>query len=540
MLNISYAKDISYQTIKYDPKENTNINGKIIINLNNSGPQINKSFYGSHLDSSNQIPSKELIDELQLGKLRIGGNEYDVFNWISKIALGNNEFKAINGFENVASTLKNDKVDGIFQINLTGYQPEVAGKGYAIHRSFTSKSAYQMVKHLNGDLHLNIVDFSLGNEFSIWHETHSTIWPTKDGISADEYIDRYIEYAIAIRQAQKEVTGDANSIKIWGPEISSSWLEWNTGNFSSDCEWSNVKGQVSCTYGNGKYNHFIPYFLKRLSQAEKNLTLNPHSYKLLDYFSFHYYPNFRTKLSDPLSVITNENGLQQVAKILESSRLLYDPNYVNKIDISSFINFSPKILSRLKTWIQDNYPGAKLALNEFAIDSDYRSTNYHPIIRPLYMADAIGIMASEGVSFYNQFILNSGVDEDVPWSMIGIDNKKKDLFYMYKLFTNNFLGQIIGVENNFDDVIKSYATLQNQNINLIIVNKEPIEKNVQIYIKSNKLKKISTYKIPGWSASVLKLNKDSYMKDNSIAVLQFGANEMGIPLDLNYSKHNQL
>lgn len=530
------AGGISTVEEKYDTRDDYNITGKIVIDLNKKGQLIDRNFYGAHLDSHSPIPNKEYIDELQLGKLRIGGNEYDVFNWKTKRSvIRPEEFKSINGFEDIANSLQKLKVSGVFQINLTGFQPELIGDTEVVKRTFTSQAAYEMVKYLNGTLHLNIVDFSLGNEFSIWNETFSKIWPTGDGISADEYIDRYIEYALAIRRAQKEITGNPNSIKIWGPEISSSWLDWNTGNFSKDCEWTDVKGQVACSYGQGKFDHFVPYFLYKINLAEKDKKRNVEGFKLLDYFSIHYYPNFRTKIDDPLSIITDSKGLQRVVEMLESTQVFNVNNFTNKIDISSYRNFAPNILGRVQSWLNNYYPNAKIAMNEFAVDSDYRTDKYHPILRPLYMADSIGIFAKENVAFFNHFILNSDKSSDVPWSLLAGGTERKDAFFMYKLFSNYFKGVVLNVNNNLGNLVSSYATEEGNIINLAIVNKNPIDKKVKIYLKNFSEKKYINYLIPGWSASIIRIDKNAN-KNNNYTVYQFGAKEMGIAKDPAYAK----
>jgi hypothetical protein len=512
----------------YDTKENSSISSKITIDVTKLSQTVDKKFYGSHVDSYSQLPSKTLVDELQLGKLRIGGNEFDVNNWkINKSVNANGDIITIPGFENLAKSMANYNVDGIFQINLTGFQPEVSGQNYVIKRTFSADSAYEMIKYLNGKLNLKIVDISLGNEFSIWNETHSKIWPSEDGITADEYIDRYIRFAIAIRKAQEEISGNANQIKLWGPEISTSWYDWNTGNFSRDCQWTDTKGEVECTYGNGKFTHFLPYFFSRLKTAENDISVNPKKYKLLDYLSIHYYPNFRTKIADPKSIIQDESGNQRIASMLESTRVFNDPTFINKFDISSFRRSPPNILGRVKFWMEEGYPDAKLAINEFAVDSDYRTTTYHPIVIPLYLADSIGIFINEGVSFLNQFMLSSPKVAHAPWAMIE-DGERSNLLYMYKLFTNNFKGSVLDVKDNMGDLVNAYATIQGKSINLAIVNKDPHARDVQIYIKDSSIKKIITFHVPAWSASILKFEQTAGMFSKKFEIFEFGASEMGI------------
>ena len=514
--------------------------GKVIVDLSKKGQTITNSFYGSHMDSFSAPPSANLIAELGIGQIRIGGNEFDVFNWKNNLAYTKAGLRNLLGFTGTEVVLRNYKVTGIYQINLLGYQPEIESNSVLLKDSFDAQSAYELIKTLNGQLGLNIVNFSLGNEPEQWHETHAhtKAFDAESGISADDYINKYIAFAVAIRTAQAEINGNPNSIKIWGPEISSSWLDWNTGNFTKDCKWSDtVRGQVDCSYGDGSFHQFIPYFLYRIAKAEKDPQVNPKGYKLLDYFAFHYYPNFRTKISDINSMIVDPDGRQWVSKMLEATRTLNDPTYINTVDLSTYKNTSPNIINRMKGWLKSYYPNAKLALNEFAVDSDYRSVGYHPIVRPLYTADAVAIAAKEGVNFFNNFVLSSAPGTNIPWTMLDGGTQKTNLFYTYALLSNNFKGTIVAAEDNMGDVVNSYATETNQFINVTLINKSPLEKTVQIYLKGSINKKLATYVLPGWSTSVLKLEKNPGFLSRTFEVNRFGAKEMGIPLDVNYTKY---
>lgn len=536
--NTCFANGITLvSNIPFDRVERTEVKNKIIIDLGKQISTIDKKFYGAHLDSYSEIPEQKYFEDLKLGMVRVGGNEYDVFNWKTKEAITKNGLISLHGYEEVASKLQKYLVDGVYQINLTGYQPESEHGNLVLKKTADAKSAFELVKYLNGKLNLKIVNFSLGNEFSIWHETHSHIFTTGDGISADEYINTFIQYAISIRKAAEDINGNANSIKIWGPEISSSWVDWNNGNFSEDCNWSdNLRGQVDCKFGKGQFYNFIPYFLNRIKMAELDKSINPRGYKLLDYFSFHYYPNFRTNINDLNSIIKSANGLQLVAQMLDATRVFNDPSYKNTIDISSYRNISPNILGRFKTWINKYYPNVKLALNEFAVDSDYKSTGYHPIIRPLYLADLIGILTKEGVSFFNLFVLSNATGSPIPWSLVdGINTT--NLYSMYKLYSNNFLGNVLNTENNAEGIITAYSTINATQVVLSLVNKGPVDQKVQVYVKElNNVKKVITYLIPGWSANIIKFERNPTLANGYYHTQVFGAKEMNIEKDIRYSK----
>lgn len=501
---------------------------------NNKLPIIEKSFYGSHFDSYTEMPSIELMKELNLGKIRIGGNEFDVYNWkLHKAVNSTGEIKDLLSFEEYAKILKKYQVEGIFQINLFGYQPELIDNEFKVKKTFNEFSAFELIKYLNGKMQLGIKDFALGNEFPIWHETHPKVWNSEDGISADDFIERYIKFVVQIRKAQEENSGNPNDIKIWGPEISTSWYDWNTANFKTDCEWTDVRGQIICKYGNNnftnkKFSDFIPYFLYRISLAEKNSPLNPKKYKLLDYFSIHYYPSFRAKNSDPETVFKDEQGLQRVADILEATRNLNDPEYINTIEKSSYRKKNLNILNRMNQWLSEFYPDAKLAINEYAIDANYRSNFYHPIIRPLFLADSLGIFANENVKFVNNFLLSTAKGVHLPWNMIE-GGERLPNFYTYQLFTNHFLGKVITVTDDFGDIVNSYATFDGNFINLAIINKEPIAFKVNIKIE----KKMIAFEIPAWSTSMLKIDKKQFKISKQFS---YGAKEMNVPIEIEYKK----
>lgn len=523
---------------EYDRRSQSGLGKNVVINLDKEIQNIDRSFYGSFVESRAKLPQSSLIQELQLGALRVGGNEYDVFNWQNGISFGQNEeFESIHKFQEMAKEFRSLRIKGIFQVNLTGYQPEWNGNGYNVIRSFDSQAAYEMVKDLNGKLNLGIKAFSLGNEFEQWHSTHASIWPDQDGVSADEYIERYIGFALAIRKAQDEINGNPNSIEIWGPEFSGSWMDWNTGNFSHDCEWSDIPAQVNCSYGEGKFSHFIPYFLSRLLAAESDQAINPRGYKLLDKFAFHYYPNFRKSVDDTNSIHTDANGRQIVAEMLAGTQVFHDANYINKYDLSSYKEIGPNIIPRMRTWINRYYPRAELVNNEFAFDSDYRTTNYHPIVRPLYLADTVGIMAKEGVTFFNKFVLSSPEENaNIPWALLKQGRIKTDLFQIYKLYTNNFKGTVVETKDNTGDTLNTYATVTGDALTIMVVNKEPSAQTIEISVKKkNSVRKLTTYNAPAWSLSVLKLNKSPSLFTRRFEILQYGAKEMGIKIDTSFS-----
>jgi hypothetical protein len=130
------------------------------------------------------------------------------------------------------------------------------------------------------------------------------------------------------------------------------------------------------------------------------------------------------------------------------------------------------------------------------------------------------------------FSLSSKAGANSPWSLVE-GGERKNLFYMYKLFTNNFLGNVLKVEDTFGDKVNAYATSTKDLINLAVVNKEALEKKVDIFLDNDLVNKIATFSAPPWSASILKIENGGNNKKRKIKLVQHGAKEMKIPIRIN-------
>ncbi len=516
------------------------INGTITVNMNTAGTKgsIGREFYGTQLSPFTAYPSADKVKPLNLGTIRIGGNLYDTYNWENGMTfLSKGNYKKIESYEEAIKKVREYGAEPIMQINLLGLMPIATNGRYVLSNTATAQFATKFIQHVNGDLKLNLKHVCLGNEFDQWADTHADIWPFDEPMSADDYIDRYIEYAIAVRAGQEEVSGDANDIKLWGPEIANSYADWQSGNMQKDCQWTSVRGVMECSYGNGSFDHFLPYFFSRLKKAESDTNLNPKGYKLLDYASFHYYPTFRTKVSDPNSIIVDRTGHQMVNEMLESTQLFHVSDYVNVYDRGSYMDFTPNVFNRMQEWKNQNYPDAKLVLSEFAVDSLDTTPNYHPIVRPLYMAEIIGIAANSGIENFNRSFLNTNRPEPIPWALL-LDDTPTNLYNMYALFSEYFIGQLVEVEDSFNDMVNSYATIdpaqENKLIALFVVNKSAKERSTKINLNDGDTNLgIAEYVLKPWSLTVFRIPKDKPSLEN-IKIIEYGAKEMGIVVDSHY------
>lgn len=505
-------------------KMNTLISHKILIDTTqNNGLEIKRSFFGADTNGFNPLPAPALVNPLQLDYVKFGGSLHSVYNW--KLNL---YFDARSGILPVYSPLvdriqyvqNNYQATPLFQVNMLGLQPDYDAQN-VLRMMNTADDAHaaRAIQYLNGDRRVALKHILMGNEPFISAEVHGVPSP-----SADEYIEKYIKYAIALRDAQVSIGGDPSDLKLWGPEIATGWTGWQTTH-PTDCRTDySVPGGMVCSYGNGQFSEFIPYFLYRLSLAEKDTKVNPNGYKLLDYLTWHYYPLFRTDFSDRNSIIRDASGNQNIAGMLESTNLWTSPSYINQYDSASPKRIAPQIVEKFKKWRDTYYPTAKLSVTEFGVDS-VNNIEYHPIVRPLYLGDLMARIANAGVdTFFNSF-LQGGRSGEL-WAMIN-NGMKTHLYFVYSLFSKNYLGKVLVTTDNAGDLINAYSVKTATGVTSIIVNKDTIERWTTVNVmKSTGEIKVTDLKLTPWSVTVIKIPDNG----NPLSIERYGAKEMGIPV----------
>lgn len=520
--NVTYAS-VSTFNIPYNAKLNKAVEGTVVIDLaSDSKVNVQKNFYGADTNGFSVLPKPTHVNPLNLEWVKFGGNYHSVYNWDLNLYLQDQK-----GIVPVYSPLADRiqyvqnayKATPLFQVNMLGMQPDHSQEGFIRMRNTADeKHAANAIKFINGQKKLGLQHILMGNEPFHQEETHGVANP-----SADEYIEKYIRYAVALREAQESISGNPNDIKLWGPEIATGWTLWQT-NHPRDCnvDW-NIPSGMDCSYGNGQFKEFIPYFLSKIAEFEKDGQRNPRGYKMLDYLSWHYYPLFRSEFSDNASFIMKD-GKQNVEGMLESVNLWTQLNYINKYDWASPRGMNPKIVDRYTQWRNKYYPSAKLAVTEFGIDS-VPNIEYHPIVRPLYLADLMARIADAGVNvFFNSFLQSSFKND--PWGMINNEQRTR-LYFVYSLFSNNYLGKVLLTNDNFGDKVNTYSVKTATGTNVILVNKDKVAKTTAVQLTQGSLRtQALEISLPAWSATVLSIPNNK----GPIKAQQYGAKEMGIPV----------
>ncbi len=115
------------------------------------------------------------------------------------------------------------------------------------------------------------------------------------------------------------------------------------------------------------------YYLQQMAAYQQQ-----HGQRLLDYFDEHYY----FVVSSP-------------AAQLASTRTLWDPTYNGGTWVEQYDFMGPmQLIPRFKSWISTYYPGTKLSISEYSIDSGQKS-----IVDAIAEMDVLGIFGREQLDF---------------------------------------------------------------------------------------------------------------------------------------------
>lgn len=217
----------------------------------------------------------------------------------------------------------------------------------------------------NGGVRYYILD----NEPSLWSDTHRDVHPT--GPTMDEVLDKFLAYATMIKSVDP-------GAKIIGPE------EWGwPGYFYSgyDQQYANQHGWSSFP---DQANHggmaYLPWLLDQIHQHDTAT-----GQRLLDDFTVHYYPQSGE----------DGNDVSRAMQLLrnQSTRSLWDPNYVDV----SWIDDKVDLIPRLRNWVNTYYAGTKVGITEYNWGAEGHMNG------ATTQADILGIFGREGLDLANRW-----------------------------------------------------------------------------------------------------------------------------------------
>ena len=252
--------------------------------------------------------------------------------------------------------------------------------------------------------------YQLDNEPYGWSNTHRDVEPTT--VSYPTLVSLGEQYAAAIKQA------DATA-KVFGPS------DFGAGGWIGTTSQQNglMAGQ---------------YYLQQMAAYEK-----ANGTRVLDYFDEHYYPSFTDATSQ-----------------LASTRTLWDPNYNSgSWEEKYYFNGAMELIPRFQSWISSYYPGTKLSLSEYSIDSGNKL-----ITDALAEADVLGIFGRQSLDFANM------------WTAPGMTDPIAYAFRLYRNYDGNgsqFGGTSVEASSSNQSALSIYGAERSSDgaLTMVVINK---------------------------------------------------------------------
>ena len=224
---------------------------------------------------------------------------------------------------------------------------------YANHVNNTTSLQQSWIQHLVGAFGTaaqgGVKFYQLDNEPLGWGNTHRDVMP--NGATYPTIVQLGQQYAAAVKQA------DSTAL-VFGPS------DFTLGG------WTGTPSQQNGLWAG-------QYYLQQMAAYQQQ-----HGQRILDYFDEHYYFDTST-----------------AAAQLASTRTLWDPTYNGGTWVEQYDFDGPmQLIPRFKSWIAAYYPGTKLSISEYSIDSGQKS-----IVDAIAEMDVLGIYGREQLDFANMW-----------------------------------------------------------------------------------------------------------------------------------------
>ncbi|HEY0794370.1 MAG TPA: glycoside hydrolase family 44 protein [Acidisarcina sp.] len=261
---------------------------------------------------------------------------------------------------------------------LTGNDP--ADTSFPIDQTFTTGWMQYLVTKFGNAASGGVAIYDLDNEPEYWGFVHHDVHPAP--LSYDELTTKGITYATAIKTVDP-------TAQVSGPIISS----WN-GYFYSPTDWvSGWSTGPNYVYNGNPVDRIahgdvplMDYYLQHFKAAEVSGGV-----RLLDFVDIHaYYAAAGANFSP-----AGATDLQ--AARLNSTRAFWDPTYTDPAytDPNNRTNTAPPVppmlIPRLRAWVANDYPGTKLAIDEY----NWGAQDH--VNGAVAQADILGIFGREGL-----------------------------------------------------------------------------------------------------------------------------------------------
>lgn len=227
--------------------------------------------------------------------------------------------------------------------------------------------------------------YGLGNEPALWHDTHRDVHPQRT--TYDELLSKSVALAKAVKTA--DPFGRTLGLSEWGwPNYFCSAADGAPETACSETAGAGLRDRAA--HGG---QPLVTWFLDQMKAVGAS-----DGRRLLDYLDLHYYA---------------QGGWDA-----DVTRSLWDPSYTDP----SWIGERIQLLPRMHRWVDDHYPGTKLALSEYdlSLGDPENPTTAEKVTDTLIQADTLGILARERV------------DLAARWSPPAHDDFEANAFRLYR------------------------------------------------------------------------------------------------------------
>lgn len=246
--------------------------------------------------------------------------------------------------------------------NVTGNDPNDANvlSDSIFQRGWVQQMVSKWGTASNGGVKYYILD----NEHSIWHSTHRDVQPT--GARMDEIRDKVIDYSSKIKSIDPSALVVGPEEWGWSGYIFSGYDQQYGGKYG----WSSLPDRTA--HGGQDY---LPYLLSQWKQSATSTGVKP-----IDVFSVHFYPQG--------GEYGNDTSTTMQLRRNQSTRSLWDPNYVDP----TWINDRVQLIPRLRNWANTYYfAGTPIGITEYNWGAESH------INGATTQADIYGIFGREGL-----------------------------------------------------------------------------------------------------------------------------------------------
>jgi hypothetical protein len=232
--------------------------------------------------------------------------------------------------------------------------------------------------------------WDLDNEPTWWSAVHRDVHPYP--FTYDEVTNRGIGTALAVKTADPSAQVSGPVIDYWWGYFYSMqdiWNGWSTGPCYEP--WSDPTDRAA--HGG---TPLIEYYLQQFNKYSQQYGI-----RLLDYVDIHGY--FAPDYNGNSVAFTTAGDTQEQKVRLNSTRVFWDPTYTDpnypQPDYSASPTTqsctdppqSPEVIPMLKTWVANDYPGTKTAIDE------YNFGGLESINGAVVQADILGIFGREAL-----------------------------------------------------------------------------------------------------------------------------------------------